>query len=77
MIAPEELQNVSCGQLSVARLYGGCTFQGAEYVYDADADKLIRADVHAARAKASKADSKAWADAERKRWTDAQQFLQF
>jgi len=31
--------------------------------------------VHAARAKASKADSKAWADAERKRWTDAQHTL--
>ena len=75
MIAPEELHNVSLGQLSVARLYGGCTFQGAKYVYDADADKLIRADVHAARRMVVRADSKAWADAERKRWTDAQHTL--
>ena len=77
MIAPEELQNVSCGKLSVARLYGGCTFQGAEYVYDADADKLIRLDVHEARAKASRVEAKALANAERKKRTDAQEVLPF
>ena len=77
MTAPEEIHGVSLGQVSVARLYGGCTFQCAEYIYDADADKLIRLDVHEARAKAARAEAKAWADAERKKWNDAQQFLQF
>ena len=76
MIAPEELHNISLSQLSVARLYG-CTFQGAEYVYDADADKLIRADVHEARAKASRAEAKTLADAEQNKWNEAQQALQF
>ena len=77
MTAPEELHSVSHGQLSVARLYGGCTFQGAEYVYDADADKLIRLDVHAERAKAARGEAKALASAKQNKWNEAQQFLQF
>jgi len=75
MIAREELHKVSLGQLSVARFYGGCLFQGYEYIYEASTDKLIRKDVHKARAKASKAKAKAMASAERNKRADAQHKL--
>lgn len=75
MTAPEEIHGVSNSQFSVARHYGGCTFQGRRYVYDASADRLVRSDIHAARIKAGGADAKAWSDAERKRWTEAQKTL--
>lgn len=75
MDAPEEIHHVSQTQFSVARHFGGCTFQGQRYIYDASTDRLIRADVHAARIKAGNAEAKAWADAERQRWTDAQHSL--
>jgi len=42
---PERFYHVSQGQLSIARHYGGCTFNGHEYVYDPTSDTLIRADV--------------------------------
>jgi len=47
--APEIIRNVSYTQLSVARHYGGCTFQGRDYRYCPVDDTLIRADVLAAR----------------------------
>ena len=36
MNRPERIYNVSQTQLSVARFYGGCKFQGADYHYDAE-----------------------------------------
>lgn len=45
MNTPEEIHGVSQTQLSVARYYGGCRLNGAEYVYDYSRDVLIRADV--------------------------------
>jgi hypothetical protein len=45
MNRPERIYNVSKTQLSIARFYGGCKFQGVEYHYDAESDTLTRMDV--------------------------------
>jgi len=51
---PERIENVSQGQLSIARHYGGIIFNGKEYVYNPKDDCLIRADIFKkARAKNS------------------------
>lgn len=42
---PYQIRNVSHGQLSIARHYGGCKFNGAQYVYDPTDDSLTRDDV--------------------------------
>lgn len=43
--APFLIRGVSNGHLSIARYYGGCTFQGRHYVYVPPTDELIRRDV--------------------------------
>ena len=75
MTAPEEIHRVSQSQFSVARHYGGCTYMGQPYIYDASQDRLIRRDVYLARLKEDKAEAKALRNAERKRWTEAQKHL--
>lgn len=72
MTAPEEIHGVSQRQFSVARHFGGCSYMGQSYIYDAGQDRLIRRDVYLARLKEGKADAKALRDAERQRWTAAQ-----
>lgn len=42
---PYLITGVSQSQLSVARHYGGCQYQGQEYVYVQTTDELVRADV--------------------------------
>lgn len=42
---PFGMTNVSMTQLSIARHYGGITFQGEEYTYIPTTDELIRNDV--------------------------------
>lgn len=42
---PFGIKNVSRTQFSVARHYGGCTFNGASYTYIPTTDELIRDDV--------------------------------
>ena len=42
---PYQIRNVSHGQLSIARHYGGCSFNGYEYVYDPTDDTLTHNDV--------------------------------
>jgi hypothetical protein len=42
---PYAIHNVSHGQLSIARHYGGCTFQGDHYTYIHADDELVRGDV--------------------------------
>jgi len=39
------MTNVSMTQLSIARHYGGCTYQGDSYTYLPHTDELIRDDV--------------------------------
>ena len=72
MTAPEEIHGVSQSQFSVARHFGGCSYMGQSYIYDAGQDRLIRRDVYLARLKQGKAEAKALRDAERQRWTAAQ-----
>ena len=75
MTAPEEIHGVSQSQFSVARHFGGCTYMGQSYIYDAGQDRLIRRDVYLARLKQGKAEAKALRDAERQRWMEAQNTL--
>ena len=75
MTAPEEIHHVSQSQFSVARHFGGCTYMGQSYIYDAGQDRLIRRDLYLARLKQGKAEAKALRDAERQRWTKAQKHL--
>ena len=75
MTAPEEIHHVSQSQFSVARHFGGCSYMGQSYIYDAGQDRLIRRDVYLARLKQGKAEAKALRDAERQRWTAAQNTL--
>lgn len=42
---PFGMNGVSRGILSIARHYGGCTFQDRHYIYFAQTDELIRDDV--------------------------------
>lgn len=55
---PEEIHNPQNSQLSIARFYGGCTFNGARYVVvpvGSDGDwKLVREDILKARSKAER-----------------------
>lgn len=69
---PEEIRNVSQSHFSVARRYGGCTFQGAGYHYDAETDTLVRFDVWRARSQQGKDDARQIARAERKQWQEKQ-----
>ena len=75
MTAPDEIHHVSQSQFSVARHFGGCSYMGQSYIYDAGQDRLIRRDLYLARLKQGKAEAKALRDAERQRWTAAQRTL--
>ena len=78
MYKPERIYNVSQTQLSVARHYGGCKFNGADYHYDAASDTLTRMDIWKARCASGKKEAAKAAKAEREKWTDAQQsFIAF
>jgi len=43
--APYALRNVSMGVFSIARLYGGLTYQGCHYTYMQGHDECVRDDV--------------------------------
>jgi outer membrane protein W len=60
-------------QLSVARFYGGCKFNGADYHYQAETDTLIRMDVWKALISSSKEEAAKAAKAEREKWMKVQQ----
>lgn len=75
MTAPDEIHHVSQSQFSVSRHFGGCSYMGQSYIYDAGQDRLIRRDVYLARLKEGKAEAKALRDAERQRWMEAQKHL--
>ena len=72
MTAPDEIHHVSQSQFSVARHFGGCSYMGQSYIYDAGQDRLIRRDVYLARLKQGRDEAKSLRDAERQRWTAAQ-----
>ena len=67
---PERIYNWLDTQLSIARHYGGCTYQGVRYVidYNAEGHPLVRVDVLQREAK----DRKDEAKREREAWKAAQ-----
>ena len=73
MNRPERIYNVSQTQLSMARFYGICKLNGADYHYDVESDTLTRMDVWKARIASSKEEGAKAAKAEREKWTKAQQ----
>ena len=42
---PERIHHVSHTQLSIARFYGGCKYNGDDYIYIPSEDVLVRADI--------------------------------
>lgn len=77
MNRPERIYHVSQTQLSVARFYGGITFNWARYHYDDESDTLIRMDIWKAQCASSKEEAAKAAKAEREKWTKAQIGLSF
>lgn len=75
MTAPEEIHNVSQSQFSIARHYGGCTYQGAGYHYDAERDVLIRLDVWQRRLKEDREAARQIKRSERAKWMATQEKL--
>lgn len=73
--APEEIHNVSYNQLSVARHFGGCKFQGASYHYDSSRDALIRMDVWQSRMREESAAGEAARAADKAKWEAMQGWL--
>jgi hypothetical protein len=67
---PEKIYNWLNTQMSIARFYGGLTYQGHSYKIDlTDKDKpLVRADVFNAELKESKKKKKAFDAAEKAKW---------
>lgn len=61
---PEVIRGWRNTQLSIARFYGGMTYQGVRYVIDEN-DDLVRWDVLQARAKQAKAARKAAVESQR------------
>lgn len=66
-VAPERIYNWLNTQLSIARFYGGCTYNGASYAiaWNEEEQPLVRNDVLAKEQKASRKKSKEAADAEK------------
>lgn len=55
---PEKFYRVSQTQLSIARYYGGCNYNGDSYIYDPTDDSLIRSDIFKKNKKVSRELSK-------------------
>lgn len=70
---PERIYGWLDSQLSIARYYGGCEYNGASYVIDwwADGHPLVREDVLRGERKADKAKAAAAARAEKEAWESA------
>ena len=73
MNRPERIYNVSQTQLSVARFYGGCKFNGADYHHHPENDTLTRLGILKTRCASSKKEAAKAAKAEREKWMKAQQ----
>ena len=55
---PFAISGVTNSQLSIARYYGGCSYQGKHYIYMPMTDELVRDDVMAWLAKYRKSEAK-------------------
>lgn len=71
MTAPEEIRGWRQTQLSIARFYGGCAFNGHLYEIDEN-DNLVRVDVLRKRRKESAERNRLAAKAERDKFMAAQ-----
>lgn len=72
---PYLIRGVSNTQLSIARHYGGITYQGADYSYIPATDELIRFDVVKWTEKRRKDDARAIKDAAQRTETVQEQSL--
>lgn len=72
MNRPEVIYHVSQTQLSVARHFGGCKFNGADYHYDAETDTLTRMDIWRAKLASDKEMAAKVAKEEREKWAAAE-----
>lgn len=72
---PERIRGWRMSQLSIARFYGGCMFNGAHYVIDPITDDLVREDVLARERKEAKRAEKEKRTAKRDANKEAQMWL--
>ena len=77
--APERIYNWLNTQLSIARFYGGCTYNGASYAiaWNEEEQPLVRTDVLAKEQKAARKKAKEAADAEKEAASKKQTGIQF
>ena len=77
--APERIYNWLNTQLSIARFYGGCTYNGASYAiaFNEEGQPLVRTDVLAKEKKAARKKAKEAADAEKEAVRKKQTGIQF
>ena len=77
--APERIYNWLNTQLSIARFYGGCDYNGASYAIDwnEEGQPLVRTDVLAKEKKAARKKAKEAADAEKEAASKKQTGIQF
>ena len=77
--APERIYNWLNTQLSIARFYGGCTYNGASYAiaFNEEGQPLVRTDVLAKEQKAARKKAKEAADAEKEAVSKKQTGIQF
>ena len=77
--APERIYNWLNTQLSIARFYGGCTYNGASYAiaWNEEGQPLVRTDVLAKEKKAARKKAKEAADAEKEAASKKQTGIQF
>ena len=77
--APERIYNWLDTQLSIARFYGGCTYNGASYAiaFNEEGQPLVRTDVLAKEKKAPRKKAKEVADAEKEAASKKQTGINF
>lgn len=77
--APERIYNWLNTQLSIARFYGGCDYNGASYAiaWNEEGQPLVRTDVLAKEKKAARKKAKEAADAEKEAVSKKQTGIQF
>ena len=78
-VAPERIYNWINTQLSIARFYGGCDYNGASYAiaWNEEGQPLVRTDVLAKEKKAARKKAKEAADAEKEAVSKKQTGIQF
>lgn len=78
-VAPERIYNWLNTQLSIARFYGGCDYNGASYAiaWNEEGQPLVRTDVIAKEKKAARKKAKEAADAEKEAVSKKQTGIQF